>query len=128
MATLHQLLDHQCLIRVTDKSESNFVLAFTYHGLEVDASLLLASEDDVGRLLVQPDAEALQFVLQLLFVLQRLQTVQHDEDEGAGARHSDHLATATFAVLGALDDARQVQQLQARWYGRSGVRPEPYLD
>ena len=49
-------------------------------GGEVDAALLLASEGDGGRLLVQPDAEALQLVLDQLLVRDGLQTVQHDED------------------------------------------------
>lgn len=83
-------------------------------GVEVDASLVLPPEVDVGRRFVQPDAEALQLVLQQLLVVQRLQDVQHHEDQVAGAGHGDDLPSATLAVLRALDDSGQVEQLDLR--------------
>ena len=39
--------------------------------------------------------------------------VEHDEDEVAGAADGNDLATATLAVLGALNDTGQIQQLNA---------------
>ena len=59
----------------------------TYSGGEVDASLVLPLVADVGRLLVQPDAEALQLVLDQVLVAQGLQDVQYDEDQVAGPGH-----------------------------------------
>ena len=43
-----------------------------------------------------------------------LEAVEDDEDEVAGARGADHLPAAALAVLGALDDPGQVQQLDLR--------------
>lgn len=37
--------------------------------------------------------------------------VKHDDDEITGAGHCDDLLTTTLSVLGALDDTRQIQQL-----------------
>jgi hypothetical protein len=37
--------------------------------------------------------------------------VQHDNDEIAGAGHCDDLLTSTLAVLGALDDTWEIEQL-----------------
>ena len=59
----------------------------TYGCGEVDASLVLPLIADVGRLLVQPDAEPLQLVFDELLVAQRLQDVEHDEDQVAGPSH-----------------------------------------
>ena len=81
------------------------------HGLHVDPSLVLLLEDDVGRVLVQPDPEALQLPLQDLLVPEGLQNVEDDEDEVGGPRHGDNLPPSTLSVLGALDDTRQIKQL-----------------
>lgn len=45
-------------------------------------------------------------------MLERLQDVQHDEDETARAGHGDHLPTATLAVFSTLDDTRQIKELE----------------
>ncbi|KAJ8530370.1 hypothetical protein ON010_g14542 [Phytophthora cinnamomi] len=89
-------------------------LALRDRGLEVDAAALLAAEDHVGRLLVEADAEALELELDELLVRGGLHGVQHDEDDVARARRADDLSAAAFAVLGALDDAGQVEDLDAR--------------
>eukprot|EP00053_Salpingoeca_punica_P020781 m.212348 g.212348 ORF g.212348 m.212348 type:complete len:417 (+) comp20083_c0_seq1:2736-3986(+) len=82
------------------------------HGAgEVDAAFLLFLQRDIGRLLVQPDAKAFQLILDDGFVPQRLQHVQHNEDEVASPRDCNDLATTTFAVLGTLNDTRQVEEL-----------------
>lgn len=54
---------------------------------EVDASFVLLLEADVGRFLVEADAEALQLVLDQLLVSERLQNVQDDQDQVAGTSH-----------------------------------------
>lgn len=85
---------------------------------------------------VQTDSESLQLLLNELLVLQRLQNVENDEDERASPGHcydlSDqskhsftvhnvtvlaycfdkpYLPAPPLAVLGALDDAGEVEQL-----------------
>lgn len=79
--------------------------------VQIHTALVLPLEVDVRRLLVQSDAEALQLVLEQLFVQQRLQYVQHHEDQVAGASHRDHLSTTTLSVLCSLDDSREIEQL-----------------
>ena len=61
------------------------------HGLQVDSSLLLLLEDDIWRILVEPDAEALQLLFDQPLVLQRLQDVEHDEDQRTGSSDGDNL-------------------------------------
>ena len=56
-------------------------LRLGHHDLQVDPPLVLLLEDDVGRRLVHPDSKALQLVLQDLLVPERLQHVQHNEDD-----------------------------------------------
>ena len=47
----------------------------------------------------------------LYFVLKRLETVEHYQNEVTCASNSNDLFAATFAIFGALDNARQIQQL-----------------
>ena len=61
------------------------------HRLQVDAALLLLLEDDVRRILVEPDPEALQLLFDQLLVLERLQNVQNDEDQGTRSGDGDDL-------------------------------------
>jgi len=63
---------------------------------------------------LESDAEALELALDDALVRHGLARVEHDEDHVAGARRADDLAAAALAVLGALDDAGQVEQLDAR--------------
>jgi hypothetical protein len=89
-------------------------LARLHHPRNRNAALVLPLEVDIGRLLVQPDAKALEFVLDDLLVAHGPGGVQHNDDQVAGSRHGDDLLAATLPVLGALDDTRQVQQLDLR--------------
>ena len=76
-----------------------------------DAALGLLLEHELGRVLVEADPEALELVLDFLLVGERLERVEDEQDQVAGARDADDLLAAALAVLGALDDAGQVEQL-----------------
>ena len=76
-----------------------------WHG-QVDASFVLLLEADVGRFLVQSDPEPLQLLLDESLVLQRLEDIQHDEDEATRSRHSYDLPPSPLPILGSLNDAR----------------------
>ena len=89
-------------------------LGLREHGAVGHAALGLAHEVDVGARLVEADAEALELALDDALVRHGLARVEHDENHVAGARRADDLAAAALAVLGALDDAGQVEQLDAR--------------
>eukprot|EP00968_Pinguiococcus_pyrenoidosus_P000367 scaffold24_cov245-Pinguiococcus_pyrenoidosus.AAC.19 len=78
------------------------------------AAAILELERDIRRRLVQPDAEAIQLMLDLELMTHGLGRVQHDEDEVARSRRADDLATSALAVSRALDDPRQVQDLDLR--------------
>lgn len=58
-----------------------------YSSGEVDASFVLLLEADVGRFLVEADAESLQLMLDQLLVSQRLQNIQDNQDQIAGTSH-----------------------------------------
>ena len=62
-------------------------LAIGRHHLQVDAALLLSLEVNIRRLLVEPNAEAFQLVLQYLLVQQRPKHVEHNKNQAASARH-----------------------------------------
>jgi len=81
------------------------------HAVQIDAALVLPLVVDIWWFLVQPDAKALQLVLQEFLVAERFQAIQHHEDKVTGACNGDHLTTTTLAILGALNDTGQIQQL-----------------
>jgi hypothetical protein len=86
-------------------------------GGERDAALLLAPERDRGRLLVEPDAEALQLVLDQALVRDGLEAVQHDQDQVARSRRADDLRAR---------GARAQRQAPARGRAPGGpARPWP---
>lgn len=58
-----------------------------YSSGKVDASFVLLLEADVGRFLVEADAESLQLMLDQLLVSQRLQNIQDNQDQIAGTSH-----------------------------------------
>lgn len=89
-------------------------LRLGHRRVQVDSAFVLLLEVDVGWLLVEPQAETFQLVFQQLLVMQRLQHIQHHEDQVACSSHCDDLPTSTLAVFGALDDSRQIQQLDLR--------------
>lgn len=78
---------------------------------DVDATGILLLEDNVGRALVDADSEALQFRLDDALVRQRLVDIQDDEDKVARLCDGDDLTTSSFAILGTLNDTRQVENL-----------------
>lgn len=78
---------------------------------DVDAAFVFFFEDDVRWLLVDSDAKAFEFSLNDSFFRQRLVHVQDDEDEMASLRDRNDLTTPTFAILGSLDDTRQIEHL-----------------
>mmetsp|Transcript_6266 Transcript_6266/g.17970 ORF Transcript_6266/g.17970 Transcript_6266/m.17970 type:complete len:274 (-) Transcript_6266:154-975(-) len=78
---------------------------------ERQSALFLLGEGDRGWMLVQPHADALQLVLDLLLMGDRLHDVQDDEDQAAAHGRADDLLTATLAILGALDNPGKIQEL-----------------
>ena len=95
-AKIKYILLKKLVIKKTKNSKfeiNHFVvqLRLCDHGLQVDSSLLLLLEDDIWRILVEPDAEALQLLFDQPLVLQRLQDVEHDEDQRTGSSDGDDL-------------------------------------
>ena len=78
------------------------------------AASLLPLHCNLGRLLVQPQPERAELVLQNRQIVQRFQHVEHDEDEVTRPGNSDDLPASAFAVLGAFDNARQIEHLDTR--------------
>mmetsp|Transcript_18220 Transcript_18220/g.48951 ORF Transcript_18220/g.48951 Transcript_18220/m.48951 type:complete len:203 (+) Transcript_18220:720-1328(+) len=74
------------------------------------------------RLLVEPDTDTLQLIFDLSLMDQGLHHVEDDQDETATHRDSDHLLASAFAVLGALDDPRQVEQLNLGSFVKENAR------
>lgn len=79
---------------------------------DVEAALVLLLEGDVGGLLVDADAKALEFRLDDALVGQGLVDVEDDEDEVARLRDGDDLATTAAAVLGAFDNTGKIDDLE----------------
>ena len=88
----------------------NTVVRSHWHG-QVNASFLLLLEADVGRLLVESNPKPLQLLLDESLVFQRLEDIQHDEDEATRSCNGDDLPAPPLPILGPLNDARQIQQL-----------------
>lgn len=86
---------------------------------DVEAALVLLPKGNVGRLLVDADAEALELGLDDSLVRQRLVDVEHDEDEVARLGDGDDLTTSSAAVLGSLNDTGEIDDLQG-----GACRPE----
>lgn len=66
---------------------------------------------NVRRTSVQSDTDRLEFRLEKRPLLGALGRVQHHEDEIARLGGRNDLATAALALGGALDDTRQIEQL-----------------
>lgn len=78
---------------------------------DIDSSLVLLFEVDVWRLLVDPDTEAFKLALDNAFVRERLVNVEYDEYQITSLRDSNDLPTAAFAILGSLNNTRQIEHL-----------------
>ena len=76
-----------------------------------DAAFVCLADGDVGLLLVQSDAEALQLTGDDVLVREGLGGVDHDEDEVARASSTNDLSSTALAVLGSLNNSRQVHNL-----------------
>mmetsp|Transcript_8907 Transcript_8907/g.21477 ORF Transcript_8907/g.21477 Transcript_8907/m.21477 type:complete len:326 (+) Transcript_8907:385-1362(+) len=100
------------LVLLEDLHDHGLVDALQGHRrVEVDAARFLDLEVDVGRVLVQAYAHRLELSRQDLFMAGALGCVEDHEDEVGALCHGDDLPTAAFALGGALDDSRKVEQL-----------------
>jgi hypothetical protein len=66
---------------------------------DVEAPFVLLLEDDIGRLLVDANAEPFQFLLDDSFIREWLVDVKDDEDEVACFGDGDDLSSSSFAIL-----------------------------
>ncbi len=71
---------------------------------DADATFVFLLEDNVWRILIDSDTEALELVLDDSFVGEGFIDVEDDEDKMARLGNGNDLTTSTFAVLGPLDD------------------------
>ena len=76
-----------------------------------NTAFIFLLEDNVGRILVDPNAKALKLILDDLFVCERFVDIKDNKDEMACFSHRNNLTTSTFAVLSSLDDTRQIEHL-----------------
>ena len=82
-----------------------------HHGLKVDPAFVFLLENDVRRGFIEPDPKSLQLLLDDLFVSERFEDVQYNEDKIGSSGHSNYLPASTFPILGSLNDTRQIKQL-----------------
>lgn len=71
---------------------------------DADATFVFLLENNVWRILVDSDTEALELVLDDSFVSEGFVDVEDNEDKMARLSNSDDLTTSTFAILGSLDN------------------------
>ena len=76
-----------------------------------DTATVLPLQLDGGLFLVETDAEAFKLTLNDSLVSHGLLAVKHDQNESAGASHTNDLFTTTFTVLGTFDNTWQIEQL-----------------
>lgn len=76
-----------------------------------DTALVLLLEVNVRGLFVNADSETFEFLLDDSFVCQRFIHIEHDEDEMASFGDCDNLSSTALAIFGALNDTRQIQDL-----------------
>mmetsp|Transcript_7865 Transcript_7865/g.20466 ORF Transcript_7865/g.20466 Transcript_7865/m.20466 type:complete len:232 (-) Transcript_7865:276-971(-) len=82
-----------------------------YSRLKVDASAILPPQHDVGRLLVQPNAEPFQLILDFLLLVEWAKGIEHDDNERAGLRHGDNLPTSTLTIFCTFNDTWKIEEL-----------------
>lgn len=78
---------------------------------DADAALVLLLEVNIWWFFVNTNTKAFKFVLDDPFVCKRFVHIQDDENQVASLSNSDDLSTATFAILGTLNDTGQVENL-----------------
>lgn len=76
-----------------------------------NTTLILLPEHNVGGLLINTDAKALQLVLDYSLVNQRLVHIKDDENEVAGLGDCNNLSTTTFSVFGTFNNTRKIENL-----------------
>lgn len=93
-----------------------------------DAALVAPLEHNIRRLLIQTDSKSFQLFLENnkdsfthlrrrltdlndLLVSEGTQSIEHNEDQIARARHGDDLPATTLAVLGTFDNSWKIEEL-----------------
>jgi hypothetical protein len=80
-------------------------------GCDGDTTLVLLLEHDVGRLLIDANAKALQFVFDHSLVNQWLVHIKDDENQVASLGHRNNLSTTTLAIFGTFDNTWKIENL-----------------
>ena len=78
---------------------------------DVDPAFVLLAKRNIWRRFVHADSKPFQFCLDDPFIRKRLVDVEDDEYEMARLSHSNYLSATTLAVLCALDDTREIEDL-----------------
>lgn len=92
-----------CRIRSLGFFSKEIILQFFPHP-STHTSACFPTDEDIGRCLVETNAETFQFIGQDGQIDKRLEHVQDDEDEITGSSDGNDLTTTAFAVLGAFND------------------------
>mmetsp|Transcript_35064 Transcript_35064/g.88587 ORF Transcript_35064/g.88587 Transcript_35064/m.88587 type:complete len:231 (-) Transcript_35064:217-909(-) len=79
--------------------------------VQLDSSLVVPLEVHVWLLLVEADPEPVQLLLDKLLVRDRLGSVKDNQDKRARSCSSDDALPPSLAVLGTLNNTRQIKQL-----------------
>jgi hypothetical protein len=66
---------------------------------------------DIRGSLVEPYPKAVELSFDDIFVGQRLESVQHNEDHITSRRRGNNLATTTLAILGTFDNTGKIKDL-----------------
>lgn len=81
---------------------------------DIYATLVFLLECDIGRLLVDSDPEPFQFIFNHSLVRQWLVDIEDDEDQVAGLRDGNDLASTAFAIFSTLDNTGKIKNLYLR--------------
>lgn len=82
-----------------------------YHTRNRNSPLVFSLEINLRRLLVESDSEALKLVLDDLLMSHGPGRIEDNDNQITGSGHGNNLLASTLAVLGSLNNTRQVQQL-----------------
>lgn len=91
----------------------------TFPNFVTHPSGLLPLHSNRRRLLVEPNAETLQFVGENSEIVQGFEHIEDNEDQVARSSDGDDLTTTTFAVFGSFDNTCQSAAIRRR--GGKGV-------
>ena len=73
---------------------------------DADATFVFLLEDNVGRILVDSNTEALKLGLDDSFISERFVDIEDNENKMACLSNSNDLTTSTFAVFSSLNYTR----------------------